>query len=181
MILSSFAQCISWLQAHYYFKAFAFCDRLQFEVLIFFFSRDSITIMKVKLLSTMHSRELYDASVFALYAIWFVDMTLHCAAYCCILNWMSGFYSINTFLLSLFHLLLFLSIVTTNELFKTVVAFFLFQTNHKYYNVMTLLSIQMKGNMQYTWNAMSEEESATNWKWLFEEKEYWKTMPLHNL
>lgn len=121
----------------------------------FFFSLDSITIMKVKLLSTMHSRELYDASVFALYAIWFVDMTLHCAVYCCILNWMSRFYSMNTILLSPFNLLSYLSIVTTNELFKTVVAFFLFQTNHKYYNVMTLLSIQMKGNMQYTWNAMS--------------------------
>lgn len=42
----------------------------------FFFSLDSITMMKVKLLSTMHLRELDDASIFTLYAIWFVDMTL---------------------------------------------------------------------------------------------------------
>lgn len=150
----------------------------------FFFSLDSITIMKVKLLSTMHSRVLYDASVFALYAIWFVDMTLHCAVYCCILNWMSRFYSMNTILLSPFNLLSYLSIVTTNELFKTVVAFFFFRpitsiqcddsvvdSNERKY------AIHLKCN-EYKFR---EEESTANWKWLFEEKEYWNTMPLHNL
>lgn len=135
-----------------------FCDRLQFEVLIFFL-QPRFDYDNESEIAFYHAlkRAVWRQRVRALcHMICRYDTALCCAVYCCILNWMSGFYSINTILLSLFHLLLYLSIVTTNELFKTVVAFFLFQTNHKY-------------TTYERWNAMSEEESATNWKWLFEE------------
>lgn len=61
----------------------------------FFLSLDSITMMKVKLLSTMHLRELNDAYVFTLYAIWFVCMTL-----CFVVFWVEWvfFYTVNIIL-----------------------------------------------------------------------------------
>lgn len=91
-------------------------DLLFFFFFPFFQTRfDSITMMKVKLLSTMHLRKLNDASVFTLYAKWFADMTL-CVflLLCFVLNEYIFFFIQLTFLLILlFHFFTNSSIVTT--------------------------------------------------------------------